>query len=426
MAVVKIGIIGVGNRGTQLLTAFRANKDCRIVALCDVYAPYTTRDRGEVAEPYRGIAQVPRMGEDLGGCARYRDFRDLLADRDVEAVCIATPDHWHALQTIAALRAGKDVFVEKPLTLTVREGRRMVEVEQESGRIAAVGLNRRASSVYRKCVEMVRGGKLGDVKAAYAAHTSVMFPGGIGRTAAAEPPAGLDWDLWQGPRPLRPYRYNLAPYFFRWWDDYSSQMGNWGVHYMDMIRWMMGQTAPVAVTAVGTRTSVDDDRTIPDTMAVLFEMPNGCIVHFDVNEASAALRAPKREVMLCGTQGTLSVDENGYEVSPTRPGQFQQWGPAFGEESFDFGGNAAFGDLGTREDSTQNLVDDFLRCVRTRERPLCSLEEGHRSTTFAHLANISLRLGKRLEWDAEAEKVTNVPEANGLLQYEYRAPWKLD
>jgi predicted dehydrogenase len=426
MSKVRIGIIGVGNRGSQLLAAFMANAGCEIVALCDVYRPYTTRNRDDVEGPLRDTDKVPAMGEKLGRFDRYTDFRELLGRRDIEAVCIATPDHWHAVQTIAAFRAGKDVFVEKPLTITVHEGRRMVEVEKETARIAAVGLNRRGSSVYRRCVEVVRSGKLGDIKAAYAAHNSVMFPTGIGRAAETEPPADLDWDLWLGPRPLRPYKPTIAPYCFRWWNDYSSQMGNWGVHYMDAIRWMMGATAPVSVSAVGTGTSVDDDRTIPDTMAVLFEMPNGCIVHFDVNEASGALRVPGREIMLCGTRGTLCSSENGYDVSPTRPGQFQTWKPSVDEESHELGGDKAFGDLGTKEDTTQVLVDDFVRCVRTREQPLCSLEDGHRSTTFAHLANISLRLRKRIEWDAGAERITNVPEADELLHYRYRAPWNLD
>jgi predicted dehydrogenase len=426
MSRVKIGIIGVGNRGSQLLNGFMANQDCEIVALCDVYEPYTTRTYDDVRGPHRGTDKVPRMGESLGDCDRYTDFRELLKRDDIEAVCIATPDHWHAVQTIAAFRAGKDVLVEKPLTVTVHEGRRMVQVEKETGRIAGVGLNRRGCSIYQRCVEIVRSGKLGDIKAAYAAHNSVMFPSGIGRAAEGEPPEDLDWNMWLGPRPLRPYKHNIAPYFFRWWSDYSSQMGNWGVHYMDAIRWMMGATAPVSITAVGTRASVDDDRTIPDTMAVLFEMPNGCIVHFDINEASGALHVAGREITLCGTKGTLCTSENGYDMTPTRPGQFQTWEPFIKEESYELGGDKAFGDLGTKEDSTQNLIDDFIKCVRTREQPICSLEDGHRSTTFAHLANISLRLKRRIEWDADEERITNIPEANELLHYEYRAPWTLD
>ncbi len=426
MSKVRLGMIGVGNRGTQLLHGFMRNDNCEIVALCDVYEPYTTRNYDEIDQAYRDIGKAPKMGEDLGDFARYTDFRDLLALDDIDAVVIATPDHWHAAQTIAAFRAGKDVFVEKPLTITAHEGRRMVEVEKETDRIAGVCLNRRGSSVYQRVVDMVRGGKIGDIKAAYASHNSVMFPNGIGKAEDAEPPAKLDWDLWLGPRPKIPYRYNIAPYFFRWWNDYSSQMGNWGVHYMDVIRWMMGETAPVAITAVGTQTSVDDERTIPDTMAVLFEMPNGAIIHFDINEASGALRVPDGEVMLCGTKGTLCVDQNRYRITPTRPGQFQSWEPFVEEEEFEVGGDNAFGDLAIKEDSTQNLIDNFIECVTTREQPYCSLEDAHRSTTFAHLANISLKLKKRIEWDAEAERITNIPEANDLLHYEYRAPWTLD
>ena len=226
--------------------------------------------------------------------------------------------------------------------------------------------------------------------------------------------------------PTRPYQYNIAPYFFRWWSDFSSQMGNWGVHYMDVIRWMTDQVGPVGITAVGSKTSVNDDRSIPDTMAVLFEMPSGMIIHFDVNEASGANRFKGGEVMLCGTKGTLTVNQNKYSIHPTWPGQFQDWKPMIEEESGEVGGDAAYGDLGIKEDSTQNLIDDFIDCVQSRREPLCPLEEGHRSTTFAHLANISLKLGKRIEWDPQAEKITNIPEANDLLHYEYRDGYSLD
>jgi predicted dehydrogenase len=426
MSKVRLGLIGVGNRGSQLLAGCLANQDCEIVALCDVYEPYVTRRREDVSQDYLATGKVPQMGEPLGDYAQYRDFRDLLADDNVDAVVIATPDHWHAIQTIAALRAGKDVFVEKPLTITIHEGRRMVEAQRDTDRIVGVCLNRRGSSIYRDCVDMIRGGKIGDVKAAYAQHNSVMAPTGIGNQQPAEPPANFDWDLWLGPRAERPYQYNLAPYYFRWWSDYSSQMGNWGVHFMDGIRWLMGETAPVAVTAVGTKSSLSDDRTIPDTMAVLFEMPNGCIIHFDVNEASPGNRVPKRELMLCGTKGSLCIDENGYDLIPAKSGQFQKWQPAFEPESHEVGGDASFGDLGTKEDTTQNLIDNFIECVQTRQQPYCTLEDAHRSTTFAHLANISLKMKQRLEWDAEAERITNLPEANEHLHYNYREPWSLD
>ena len=152
----------------------------------------------------------------------------------------------------------------------------------------------------------------------------------------------------------------------------------------------------------------------------------GDVITATVKQASPRSGVSKGEVMLCGTKGTLCVDQNRYSIKPTRPGQFQKWGPQVEAEDYEVGGDAAFGDLGIKEDSTQNLIDDFISCVRTREQTLCSLEDGHRSTTFAHLANISLKLKKRLEWDAQSEKVTNCPEANELLHYEYRSPWSLE
>ena len=423
MSKVRIGFIGVGNRGTQLLHGFMANDDCEITALCDVYEPYTTREAREVGPNLTG--QAPMMGEDLPPYRTYRDFRELLASDDIDGVVIATPDHWHALQTIAAFRAGKDVFVEKPLTATIHEGRRMVEVQKETGRLAGVGLNRRGSSVYARCAEMVQRGRIGEVKAGYACRQSDMWPEGIGNEEPSDPPEGMDWDLWVGPRQQRPYQRNLAPYYFRWWSGFSSQMGNWGVHYLDGMRWLINEEGPMAITAVGTKTTLRDDRTIPDTMAVLFEMPSGAILHFDVNEASGALRVPSGEIMLCGTKGTLCLDENGYEITPTGTGQFQNWEPHIEEESYEVKSDVAFGDLGTKEDTTQILIDDFVSCVQSRENPRCSLEDGHRATSFALLANISLQLGKRIEWDSETETITNMPEANELLHYEYREPWSL-
>ncbi|MFW5841076.1 MAG: Gfo/Idh/MocA family protein, partial [Planctomycetota bacterium] len=237
MAPVRMGFIGVGNRGTQLLHLFQQNENCEIAALCDVFEPYVTRDAAQIPEEMKAMGKVPKLGEDLGDYKKYSDFREMLADDEIDAVCIATPDHWHAVQTIQALRAGKDVFVEKPLTITIREGRRMVEVLNETDRIAGVCLNRRGSSVYKKLAEMVQSDHIGPVKAAYASHNSVMYPNGIGNSEPIDPPANFDWDMWLGPRSKRPYKPNLAPYYFRWWSDYSSQMGNWGVHYMDVIRW---------------------------------------------------------------------------------------------------------------------------------------------------------------------------------------------
>ncbi len=424
---IRIGFIGLGNRGTQLLHWFMENPDVEVAALCDVYQPYLMRERSTVDQRYLATGKVPNMNENFGnGIRRYSDYRELLDQKDIDAVCIATPDHWHALQTIHALEAGKHVYVEKPLTITIKEGRAMIDAQKKYGKVCAVGLNRRGSSIYQHLAKEVPNGLIGKVTSARAQRISNMYPNGIGLLQPERPPKDFDWNMWLGPRSYREYQYNMAPYFFRWWKDYSSQMGNWGVHYMDVIRWMMGESAPVAVTATGGKYAVMDDRTIPDTMEVMFEMPSKAIIKFSIHEANGGGGIDGGEVELHGAKGNLVASQNGYSVSPSKPGQFQSWKKTMESSQKELKEKGKeFGDLGSKENSTGNLIRNFLDCIKEGGTPLCSLEEGHLSTCFAHLANISLEIGQRIEWDAEKEQITNNKMANDFLQYEYRAPWKL-
>lgn len=402
------------------------NKDVQVAALCDVYKPYTTRDRSAVPKRYLDTGKIPKMGETMPkSVKRYNDFRRMLDDKSIDAVCIATPDHWHAIQTIMTLDAGKDIYVEKPLTITLREGRKMVEAHAKTDRVVQVGLNRRGSSIYQSLAGKVQD-KVGRVSLARAYRVSNMYPKGIGKLKPEAPPKDLDWDLWLGPRAFRRYQYNIAPYFFRWWSDYSSQMGNWGVHYMDVIRWMLGETAPVAISAHGSNNIVDDDRTIPDTMEVTFEFASGAMVVFGIYEASGGGSAVQDgEVELRGAKGNIAVSQNGYKIISSRPGQFQSWSRLIKDEKQDIKSTQQYGDLGIKEDSTANLIRNFLDCVKSRKAPWCSLEDGHRSTSFAHLANIALATRSRIEWDPAREVITNNKQANDLLHYEYRKPWTL-
>lgn len=423
---IRLGFIGVGNRGSQLMNLFMQNSDCEVAALCDVYEPYTTRKRAQVNARYLETmgGQIPKMGENFPKPPKiYKDYRKMLEDKDIDAVCIATPDHWHALQTIHAIQAGKDVFVEKPLTQTIYEGRKMVEAEAASRQIVAVGLNRRGSATYQKLAKEIPNGKIGKVTVASAYRINNMFPNGIGKLNQEQPPADFDWDLWLGPRAARPYQYNIAPYMFRWWNDYSSQMGNWGVHFMDVIRWMMGETAPSAISAHGGKYILDHDGDIPDTMQVTFEFPSGAIVTFCIYEASSGGLFPWGEVELRGTKGTLYASESGYRITPTRRGQFQNWDKLMDTEEYD-AKNEMLSD-GSSGSSTATLVRNFLDCIKNRKTPLCTLEDGHRSTSFAHLANIALATKERLQWDSKNERFINSEKANQLLHYEYRKPWKL-
>ena len=423
---IRMGFIGLGNRGTQLLQRFMTHQDVEVAALCDVYKPYTLRDSSQVHGRWLASGKTPEMGEAVPrGVKRFSDFRKMLEMKDLDAVCIATPDHWHAVQTIQAIEAGKDVYVEKPLTITLNEGRAMVNAQDQSRQIVAVGLNRRGSSVYQNLARDIQGGKIGQVVTARAYRVSNMFPNGIGKLQAETPPRDFDWDMWLGPRAMRPYQYNIAPYYFRWWSDYSSQMGNWGVHYMDVIRWLAGETAPVAITTNSVSGLINDDRSIPDTMEVTFECESGLMIQFHIYEACHTAGIAGGEVELNGTKASLVARQNGYTITPATAGQFQTWKNPVAAETYELKSDAAYGDLAIREDSTANLIRNFLDCVKSREAPLCSLEEGHRSTSFAHLANIALKTGTRIEWDAEREIITNNEQANEFLHYEYREPWRL-
>jgi predicted dehydrogenase len=417
---VRVGFIGVGNRGTQLLQGFMAQKDCQVVALCDVYGPYLARDRAQVdpelLKTLGGL--VPPMGERFDPqVERHTDFRRVLEQKDVDAVVIATPDHWHAIQTIMALEAGKDVYVEKPLTVTIHEGRKMVEAERRYKQVTQVGLHRRSSNLYRHIHELIRQGRIGKVSIARAYRTSNMFPDGIGRYPDSAPPKGLDWDSWLGPRAMRPYRYSIAPYKFRWWLDYSSQMGNWGVHYCDAIRWMLDEDAPLSVTAQGGKYGTDDDRTIPDTLEVTFEFASGKLLVFGQYEACDSRTLEKGEVEFCGSRGNLypGAEAHGCRIVPTRMGQFQKPAASTGQEE----------EIAPMDgDLTHQHIRNFLDCVKSRAKCNCDIETGHRSTIFAHLANLAVATRSRLEWDPAGERVLNNEKANQLLEYEYRAPWK--
>jgi predicted dehydrogenase len=425
---IRVGFIGTGNRGSQMLATFMGMKDCEVGALCDIYEPYITRDRAKVDPRYiRDMPGfIPAMGETFPGkVERYTDYRKLLENKSIDAVCISTPDHWHALQTIHSIQAGKDVYVEKPFSKTIREGRAMVRAAAESKQVVTAGLNRRGASTFMQLAKDIPAGKIGKVTFASACHVSNMYPSGIGKMKPENPPADFNWDAWLGPRAYRPYQYNIAPYKFRWWEDYANQISNNGVHYLDLIRWLIGETAPVTITATGGRYAVDDDRTIPDTMQATFEFASGVIVTVNIIETSTGSFIPYGFLEIRGTKATLLTGENDYRIVPAKPGQFQTWTALAESETVDLQtDDKVFLSDGRYRNSTANLVRNFLDCIRSRQATYCPPEEGHRSTSLAHLATIALITKERLEWDGSAERFTNSEKANQLLEYEYRKPYK--
>jgi predicted dehydrogenase len=355
--------------------------------------------------------------------------------KDLDAVAINTPDHWHALQMIEACAAGKDVYVEKPLSLTVSEGRAMVNAARKYNRVTQVGIHRRSSQFVKEACEIVRSGYLGKVMMVRAFHIQNEWPKGIGNPpdqgSDGQPPADLDWEAWLGPAPKRAYNKNRTFYRFRWFWDYSGgQLTNFGVHYVDAIHWGLGVDAPLSVTALGGRLAIQDNREIPDTLEVLWMYPNNTLVSFtQINANSHAAGLNRGEIEFRGTKGTLYLQSNGYEVVPDNisPNEFFARTPL--DRSLDRWNRGAAPQLepkkGTGDADTRHHARNFLDCVKSRAKTNCDIETGHRSTSAPLIGNIAFKTKAQLEWDAKAERFTNNEAANKLLSYRYRAPYRL-
>jgi predicted dehydrogenase len=412
---IRLGFIGVGNRGDQLLDAFLVLPDAEVVALCDVYQPYLEAAQRKVG----------------GRASTFTDFRKLLDLKDIDAVVIATPDHWHALQFVYACRAGKDVYVEKPLSLTIAEGRKMVSVAKETARVTQVGLHRRSAPFIRQATELIRNGAIGKVTVAKCYHLVNEFPMGIGHPSNCEPPARLDWDMWLGPAPKVPFNPNRCLYKFRWFNDYSGgQLTNMGAHYLDVIHWALNQDAPQAVVAVGGKFAVHDNRDIPDTMEVVWQYPETLVTmsQFNANHSPANPRGCDLEFR--GTKGVVFVDSNGFEIvaEPVRTRELPALSPLFRKENAELAraSKKVIAPLSVRgRCDTADHARNFLDCVRSRKAANCPVEVGHRSTSATLLGKIALQVGQFLTWDANAERFTNSEQANRLLSYDYRLPWRL-
>ncbi len=413
---VRMGYIGLGNRGDQVHDAFLEHGDQQTVAVCDLRDDY-------MDFAIKKSRATPK---------KYADYRKLLEDKNVDAVVVATPDHWHALMFIDACNAGKDVYVEKPLSLTVREGRRMVEVARQTKRVSQVGIHRRSCAWLKDAADFVRGGGIGHVTLCRAFHINNMYPAGIGSAPEGSPPSEKEWDLWLGPAPKAPYNANRAYYKFRWFYNYSGgQLTNYGVHYMDMIRWCLGKDYAKAIAAMGGKFAVKDNREIPDTMEALWEWEGGTMMSFVQSEAnSAAGTRPGVEMELRGTKGTMYISSRSWEVVPEKITEMQ----SFARTPLDRESEKQYGPskkaviepkTGKGSQDTAFHARNFLDCVKSRALCNCDIEIGHISTANTLLAGIALRTHKFLEWDAKAERFTNDEAANRLLSYRYRAPYKL-
>jgi predicted dehydrogenase len=415
---VGLGFIGFGLIGKRHVLDFRDQPDIELAAIAEVH-------RGRRDEAAALLGGSPRA---------HGDFRALLDDRNVDAVVVSTPDHWHALMTMMACAAGKDVYVEKPLSLFVREGRWMVDVARRHKRVVQVGTQQRSGPHYRKARELIRDGHIGQVVAVRMWSYRNVMPG-FGSPPDGDPPPGLDYDRWLGPAPKRPYNPNRSIYHFRWFWDYSGgQMTNLGQHSLDIVHWFLGATAPKAVTSAGGRVALRDNGETPDTQDALFEYPDWTVT-WSQRECSRGV-APAYGLEFCGTRGSLMISRRGFLVTPDPKIEAADAIPRFGGPP-PVGGPSGTGQRESAVKWTEAIQDrsgnefdqfrrharDFLDCVRSRHDPVSDLEGAHRVATACHLANLSLRLGRKLRWDGGLETVGGDPEAEARLERPYRAPW---
>jgi predicted dehydrogenase len=412
---LQLGYIGVGNRGTQVHEGFLEHGDQVTVALCDLREEYMDHN-----------AKISRATP-----KKYKDYKKLLEDKDVEAVVIATPDHWHALQFIDSCNAGKDVYVEKPLSLTVAEGRRMVEVAGQTKRVTQVGIHRRSGKFLKEAVDYVQSGALGHITVAKGWHLQNEWPNGIGNLPDGKPMNESEWDQWLGPAPKVPFNPNRMYYRFRWFYNYSGgQVTNFGVHYMDMLRWALGKEAPKAVTVMGGKYAVKDNREIPDTLEALWDFDGTMVVFSQYNANSAPGNIQTADMEIRGTKGTMYLHSNRWEVVPEKNTEVLVPARTPVDRDTEKGYRPSM-KVAMEPESAKGSADtafharNFLDCVKSRAKCNCDILDGHRSTAATLIANIALKTKSYLEWDGKAEKFTNNPAANKMLSYQYRAPYKL-
>jgi predicted dehydrogenase len=409
---IRLGLIGAGSRGNQLLDSFLPQKDVEIVAIADV----DDRHAGETAE------RIKKKDKNSNP-QTARDYRPMLDRKDLDAVIIATPDHWHALPAIQAVLAGKDVYVEKPVAHNVCEGGAMLRAARKTNRIMAVGTQQRSSSHFQRAVEIVRG-KLGKIFWVQTWNFENISPVGMGKFSDCEAPSTVDYDRWLGPAPQRPFNPNRFHLLFRWYFDYAGgMMSDWGVHLNDIVLWALNAKGPQSVYTTGGIYTTDDDRDTPDTMQVVYEFP-GCTLTYSMRKGNGLkFNGHDYGILFCGTEGSLLLDRSGFEVIPDKV-------------VLPYGIKLVHGDRCLRKidlkvetskgvDGQDAHVRNFLDCVKSRVLPTCDIEIAHHSTNTCHLGNISYKLGRKLEWDAANETFKNDPEANAQLKREPRKGYEL-
>jgi predicted dehydrogenase len=394
---LRLAWIGCGGRGRQLLELFTKLPDVEVPLVCDVNAP-----RREQAREMLEGADPPRRAEGVA------DYRALLERRDVDAVVIATCEHWHGLPFIEACRAGKHIFVEKPLSHTVVEGRAMVEAAKKAGVIAVMGTQQRAGAHFQKAVELVRSGRLGKVAHVECWNYHDVARQRGGRPADRPPPAGLLWDRWLGPAPEVPF--NPLRLSYSWWFDYGGgMMTNWTVHHIDVILWAMGYAPPRSVQASGGLMVTDTLSDAPDLVDASWEFPDW-VLRYSYSGFSNFHRLQSRPhhhgILFYGSEATLALDRHGYEIyDNSAPGKTVEKEP--------------------RSEQDGPWQEHFVRSVKEGKKPAVGLEESHQATACCLIANIAYRLKRRIRWDGAAETVPSDTEAAALLSRPRRKGYEL-
>lgn len=380
---VAVGMIGVGSLGTSHLRTMLRFEDVDVVAVADPDA--------------RHVDRALALSEKMTG---YGDYRRLLDRKDLDAVMVVTPDHWHAICSIHAMEAGLDVYCEKPLTLTIAEGRAVADTANRYGTVFQTGTQQRSGARFRQACELVRNGKLGKIERVH-----VVIGRGPVRTRAQAKneakPAELDWEMWQGPAPARPYERERCHYEFRWFYDYSGgKLTDWGAHHHDIVQWALGMERSGPVEVVGAGTFPADN---------IFETA----VDFDVNYTYAGgvrvhtTGAGENGIRFFGSDGELFVSRS--RIAATNP------------EILDIERDA----LDIKLEVSPGHHRNWLDCIRSRKQPISNAEDGHRSATMCHLGNLAIRLRRRLRWDPVRERFREDEAANRLLDKPRRGTWSL-
>ena len=393
---IRLGLIGCGGISQADLPCFLQHKEVDCPVICDVDPSH--------------LAERARMVEELRGKApeTVSDFRRIIDRQDIDMVLVCTPDHWHALPTIMACEAGKDVYVEKPLGKTIDEGRAMLEAAKANSRVVQMGTQWRSGEHYRAAVECVQSGRIGKVRMVRA-WAYLDWLGGVGNPPDGDPPAGVGYDMWLGPAAKRPFNPNRFHFNFRWfWDYAGGLMTDWGVHLLNVCLWAMGPEPPLRVSSMGGKMVLDDNSETPDTQVTVYEFPKYTLVFEHQIQGGIGPGGQPHGMLFSGTEGTVIVNEGGWELipEPKKKGLEAVKAPA-------------------GKDARPAHIANFLECLRTREKPVENLEVGHYVSSIAHLGNLAFNSGAEVHWDVEKEAVIGNAKADALVGCEYRAPWKL-